>query len=57
MKPEKMVTITFRVRESLHRKLRERANKHGQKIQYVAGQAIEEHLRKPYCIDKAEVAS
>ena len=57
MKPEKMVTITFRVRESLHRKLRERANKHGQKIQFVAGQAIEEHLDKPYYVDEAGKAS
>lgn len=54
MKPEKMVTISFKVPVSLHRRMRERANKYGQKIQYVGALAIEEHLSRPYAVNCGE---
>lgn len=40
MKPEKLITMSFRLPESLHRRLREYTNQRGLKIQHAVKEAI-----------------
>lgn len=43
-KPEEKITMTFRVKKELHRKMREKANKEGRILERMMEEAIEQML-------------